>query len=389
MRKLILIAGLELYALALAWLQSLAGVRTDEAKYLLDIPYPHPPLARWVFSMTDSLGVQEWMLRIILATLVVQAVWLVWSLCADLPRKSRLALCVMWLASGAVVLQAGSIMMAPLTGLHGLLFVWLWMRPGKSSAWAALLWFCALFTAYQGVLYLPLLLAILRRSKLSWVTCLLIAGIPMGLAALYALSNPLSLASFVNAGTDNQGKDWMLLIREFNATLAIGGSIFLVAAGILGMERSKSWPLFLTFLLLSVYNFASVHLYYAILFTPVLIAGSSYFLKDRTKFAWPLAALTVIGTILVFVPFHPQLFLANTRIVIDQLNLEEGRGDLVIEGSFGHDWQYESPVPVRRLTPETLKDAQAVVCLLECSIDISAGWLKVPNSLLEAYKRIY
>jgi len=48
MRKLIAAVALQIYALLLAGVQLLGGVRTDEAKYLLNIPYPHPPLARFL-----------------------------------------------------------------------------------------------------------------------------------------------------------------------------------------------------------------------------------------------------------------------------------------------------------------------------------------------------
>ena len=77
MQVLITVAGLEVYALALAFLQAMSGVRTDEAKYLLNIPYPHPPAARFVLGLTDGWAYQEIFWRIVFATLLVQAVFLV------------------------------------------------------------------------------------------------------------------------------------------------------------------------------------------------------------------------------------------------------------------------------------------------------------------------
>ena len=86
MRRALIIIGLEGYALALAWIQSLGGVRTDEAKYLLDIPYPHPPLMRWVLNLTEGFTYQEMLWRMIFATLLVQAVWLVYHAAVEDPH---------------------------------------------------------------------------------------------------------------------------------------------------------------------------------------------------------------------------------------------------------------------------------------------------------------
>ncbi len=172
MRRLSTIIGLELYAFALAWMQALGGVRTDEAKYLLNIPYPHPPLARWILSQTEALPFQEMFWRTVFATLVVQAAWLVWTMAPDLPRRTRLAMCGCWLIAAAVVLQAGSIMMAPLNALQGLFFVWLYLRRdidlSRSLGWLCLLWFASLFTAYQAVLFLPVVIAVVYRTRTSW-----------------------------------------------------------------------------------------------------------------------------------------------------------------------------------------------------------------------------
>ena len=80
MFRFLIIIGLQMYALLLAWMQSLGGIHTDEAKYLLDIPYPHPPLVRWMVSQTELYVHQEMLWRVVFATLMVQAVFLVWSL---------------------------------------------------------------------------------------------------------------------------------------------------------------------------------------------------------------------------------------------------------------------------------------------------------------------
>lgn len=384
MLKFVIVLGLEAYAVALASLQSLGGVRTDEAKYLLDIPYPHPPLARWLFSLTESVPFQEWFWRIVLATLVVQAVWLVWSMCDTMKRGNRIAICALWVCSASVLLQAGTVMMAPLTALQGLLFIWLWQKPRHTASWAALLWLCTLFTAYQGFLYLPLLLAILRRSKLSWVMCAFIVGVPMALAALYALGNPLSLASFVNAGTDNSGKTFIDIFGEFIGAWAVGGSLVMVFSGTWGMVRAKAWPLIATIVLLSAYNFASVHDYYAILFTPLLVAGTALLVRRYPPIVWPVLIMCVIGSSALFLEFHPVVQMSNSRRVMQTMNPKPDGGFVLINGSFGHEWQYESTAPVRRFAPELLGQAQSIICIAECP-DLGPEWKRVMDIYVETY----
>ena len=69
MRRLTFILPLQAWAILLAFVQTLGGgVRTDEAKYLLNIPYPQPPLARWILGWTEALPLMKegakWMLYI-------------------------------------------------------------------------------------------------------------------------------------------------------------------------------------------------------------------------------------------------------------------------------------------------------------------------------------
>jgi hypothetical protein len=392
MQRLIAIIGIQVYAVALAVLQSMGNVRTDEAKYLLNIPYPHPPLARWILNLTEALPFQEMLWRVVFATLLVQAVWLVWSMSRDLAPRVRAALCVSWLLSAAVVVQAGTIMMAPLTGLQGLAFAWLWMRRDldvrRFSPWLALLWLASLFTAYQAALFLPLVIGLLRRAKLGWISVLLISGFPLGLAALYALSNPHSLASFVNAGTDNQGMTLAAVAGEFLKTWLVAGSGVLVLAGIAGMLRGREWMLLGTFLLLSLYTFASVHLYYAILFTPLLIAGCVPLLRRSSWLAWPLALLTFLGTAVLWPVHHPVFMPDPTRVVMNAMDPLPGGGDVLIRGSFGHDWQYESPVPVRTFAVPAIGGAQLVLCRRECpKTPILETWSSAKIGDWEVYKR--
>src|SRR3989338_1752916 len=168
------VIGLELLAILLAWLQSLGGVRTDEAKMLLNIPYPHPPLLRWIVSQTEALPFQEMLWRVLLASIVVQAVWLVWDMGRDLPRGARMVAAGAWLLSAAVLAQAGSITTALVTAVWGLVFCWFFVRleletPSPRGReyipWVTLLWLFSLFTAYQAVLYVPILIAVILRLR--------------------------------------------------------------------------------------------------------------------------------------------------------------------------------------------------------------------------------
>ena len=70
MQRILIILLLEGYAILLAGMQGVAGVRTDEAKYLLNIPYPHPPFARWIIGQTEWMTYQEMFWRIVFATIL-------------------------------------------------------------------------------------------------------------------------------------------------------------------------------------------------------------------------------------------------------------------------------------------------------------------------------
>ena len=122
-RTLVTVLMLQLYAMLLAGVHFFEGLKTDEAKYLLNIPYPHPPFARSILSATEWVPMHEWWWRCIFATLLVQAVWL-FVRCVPTDRmRARMVVLVMYLMSSALVMQAGTIMMAPLSALFGEFFV--------------------------------------------------------------------------------------------------------------------------------------------------------------------------------------------------------------------------------------------------------------------------
>ena len=284
MIRLLITIGLEFYVLLLAWLQSLGGVRTDEAKMLLNIPYPHPPLLRWIVHQTEILPFQEMLWRVLLASILVQAVWLVWNMGRDLPRGARIVAAGAWLLSAAVLQQAGSITTAPMTAVWGLVFCWflcrselveeryvgtnvsMLRRAQHDTFIIALLWLLSLFTAYQAVLYCPLVIAILRQRKVSWGDTAFSVGFPVFLAGLYTLSNPLSLDRFVDAGTLNVGKNLFQKLSDLGDAALVGGSAVGAIVGLYGMLLTRARALSLSLLLVAAFVFLSFRYYYAIFF---------------------------------------------------------------------------------------------------------------------------
>lgn len=390
-RRTLTLIGLELYALSLAWLQSLGGVRTDEAKYLLDIPYPHPPLARSVLGFTEGLPWQEGFWRFAFASLVVQAVWLVWSLSPDLPRKPRFALAGCWLACAAVAYQAGSVMMAPLNALQGLVLAWLAARRDidlrRSLGWIGIFWGMSLFTAYQAALYAPLLILLVRRSRAPlWQQIACVAG-PLFLVALYALSNPLSLASFVGAGTLNAGVGTPHKLRDLGIAWVIAGSSALTLLGLAGMAKDRRWDLLASALLASAFLFVSFRGYYAILLTPLLVAGAVPALRRWPAAAGPVFAATAIATIVLFPVVHLPLAPGPARETMRALRAHGADQAVLVSGPFGHDWQYESGIPVGPYAESAVGAADAVVCLRACAGFPREGWARVEEAPVEAWIR--
>ncbi len=388
MRRALTHVGLEGYALLLAWLQSLGGVRTDEAKYLLDIPYPHPPLLRFLMGSTEILPSQECLWRLIFASLLVQAVWIVWDMTRAFARRERIAIAAMWLLSGGLMLQAGSIMMAPLTALQALLFLWLLCRSdlaGRRPGYVALLWLASLFTAYQAVLFLPIVWVLLRKAAVPPWERLSYFLVPILLLALYTLSNPLTIASVVI----HPGKDIASTFAErIPGTFRIwgvAGNVILSALGTIGIIRSRRWELLVSFAFVSAYIFLALYDYYAVLFLPLFIIG---IVARPSVLRFPIAsagttlALTAFSFWLAPLPTSPH----PARVVMERLGLKEGA--LLFAGPFGHEWQYESRVPIRRYRPEFLEEAQAVVCLEPCEgIGQRAKWRHLPDVPVETWAR--
>ncbi|MSR86791.1 hypothetical protein EXS70_01305 [Candidatus Peribacteria bacterium] len=385
---------LELFAIALANWQALGGVRTDEAKYLLNIPYPHPPLLRWVMSATEVMPFQEMFWRLLLASLLVQAMWLVWDMTHKFHLEDRIVVCAGWLFSSALLVQAGSIVLAPVTALEVVVLLWLWSRPeiaARNAALIGLFWLAAVFSGFQSVLFYPLVWSILRHTGLSRRKTALYVLAPIGLLLLWLLTNPLVLATM--AIHSNDGAHIALGERLIGATRLwiVGGAGVISAVGTYGIVRSKDWALIGSFLLVTAYVTASVpYPFYAILFTPLFVAGTwKLFAGRHHPHAFPLLACFIFASATITWFVQPaRLPAGDARAVMQAIESGTGTtaGAVLISGPFGHEWQYESRRNVMRYKPELVKDASAVVCLAKCApMFKTKGWKNLTGLDVETW----
>lgn len=365
--RMLAITGLQGFAVLMAMLHMHLGVHTDEVKYLLNIPYPHPPLLRWIMGRTDGWEHQELLWRILIASFLVHGVWLIADMTRSLPREQRMTLSGLWLFSGAFLLQSGTVMMAPVTAVQALFLCWMLSRPAFLKKWGVLiaaLWLEMLFTAYQGILFAPLVWVALHRADLSFGKRFMAFFVPIALLIFYTFTNPLAIAAMGFAGTMSAGVPPEAFVLRIVKLWVIGGSGVLTAFGVFGMLRSRHGALLCTLLLVTAYSIVSYREYYAILFTPLLITGLVAQSKLLRSPAFILAAQIVAGIALFFyVPFSPRSAASTVSVALDRV---DARGTVLIKGSFGHEWQYLMPGPVLRYQERFLDEAKAVVCLAPC-----------------------
>jgi len=382
--------GLVLLGLALAALHAWQGVTTDEAKYLLNIPYPHPPLMRWLIGLTGW----EVLWRVILAIVLLQAAELVRAFVPAREKETAFLLAGLWVLSAAVFVSAGQILLAPITALQMLVFCY-WYLKGEELehliGWMALLWLASLFTAYQATLFLPVAAAVFWRMELPRWQRIVALGGPVLLLVLYTATNPLAFASMITAGQQNlSGGTAFAALRGVAWLWLLGGSLILSVLGTVGMFASRRWPLIVSLLLVAAFIFLSFRPYYSILFTPLLLAGlaSSPSLLRRTGTI--LIATLVCALILIPVSFpkHGPSPVAAVYAAAEQAGIPAGAA-AVIAGSFGHEWQY-GPYVVHRMVRnlQLLDSARVAVCLTECpDIRGRAGWEKLPGVPVEVWVR--
>lgn len=386
---------LEAYAFALAFLQVPGGVRTDEAKYLLSIPYPHPPLVRSLMAWTSGLTHHEFFWRMIVASLCVQAVWLIADLGDVLTRPRKQALCFAWLLSSALVLQGGTIVLSVLSALFGLIFLWfaLHPEPAKKPSFVALLWLASLFTAYQSVLFVPLVFSAMFRSRTHKLLAVAYVVLPLALLGLYTFTNPLILASMSQVSSQDAVIPFLMRAQNIAWVWVLGGSAILSLAGTVGVITSNRPDLVATFGLVLGYIVLSSQLYYALLLTPVFIGGM-YLLLCRRRLQPRLFLFleTVATGVLVFLAFPP-MHTTSARHVLRALRDQEITGTVLVDGPFGHEWQYEATVPVLRfnqhLSLESEASAQAFVCTkTACDNDVNLEtWVRLPGMPLPVWTR--
>jgi hypothetical protein len=380
MRRLKIALWLECYALLLAVMQEHNGVRTDEAKYLLDIPYPHPPLARWFFSLFDGFAWQEFFVRALVATLLVQAVWIAWDMARSLRPSGKIAVAVLWLGSAAFVLQAGTAMMAPLTALQALVFLWILSLPKERLPGApavGFLWLATLFTALQGVLLAPLAIAALRINGTPVRGRLWYIGAPLVLVGLYVLGNPLIAASLLIQSGKDAGDPMVVRAAGLLWILVLAGSGVGAFVGVLGIALKKHVWITASFLLVLAYVFVGRFDYYAILFLPFFVTGTKHLLRRMPRVAIPMAVGVVLGTAAILASWMPLL---SDRSLARETLERAGTGTILVRGSMGHEWQYEasSGQDVRPYAEALAPDAKAVVCFTECD-DLEEDWISLSS----------
>ncbi len=150
--------------------------------------------------------------------------------------------------------------------------------------------------------------------------------------------------------------------------------------------------LFLTFFVILAYIFVTSQAYYAILLTPRLVAGFMLLLARRKIDGWLfLPAHFILTAILLFRAFpdmHPTPARSTMRFI-----QEKGiTGLVLIDGPFGHEWQYESSVPIGRFT-QTLSsaveaEAEAVVCTKKtCEEDLGEEWRRMEGAPVEVWDK--
>jgi hypothetical protein len=340
MRRIALIIGvLECYALGLAVWMSTGGVRTDEAKYLLNIPYPHPPFARSILSLGSALPAHELLTRFVLASLLVQGVWLVWDMGITLKLPRRLALAFTWLASAAFVLQAGTAMLAPLTALFGLIFVWLALQPhpvsSSSRPYIALLWLAALFSAYQSILFLPLVLAVLASGKASRRSTAIYLLLPIIVLAVYSLSNPLALASMLKVSVQDSPLSFLERASNILCIWLVAGSGVASLVGTWGILSGGRKSVIFSFLLVFAFIALTSQSYYAILLTPLFVAGV-FEVLSRRRLSPALYSASLAGvTIGLIAMSPPSLQMTAARGVMKAITARDQKGIVLIDGYFG------------------------------------------------------
>lgn len=366
MRQSSFVTALIFAVVACAALQLSLGVRTDEAKYLLNIPYPHPPLIRTVLGWTDGWMGQEIIWRLVFSCLLCSAgVMYCW-------RRPWPAL-LLWGSLPAVWSQAGSIMMAPLLAVQALVLLGLLRCETRNLVAAEIgcLWLAILLTSYQGVLLMPLIFALIMRSKgntaLRWAILLL----PIIVLSVYTTSHPLSAASFLlQTGKD---ADVALTDRALRTVhlWCLGMGFVGVPFVLWRMVETRAMPVLMTFVLLSAYVTLGSFDYYAVFFSPFVLWALSSRLRNQKFVGAVVFSNIVTAFFLVALPTPSPV---REQVMELMHAAPDPITDIQLVEPFGHEWQYESSVPVGRRSDAALRAGTVVVCLRECAAPTGGTW---------------
>jgi hypothetical protein len=378
MRRTLTALGLEVYAVALALLGSANAVRTDEAKYLLDIPYPHPPLLRWILGLFDGWSGQEIFVRIFFATVVIQSVWMLWRVAKRLRPASATWISLLYLLSAGTVFHAGTVMMSVVTGWQFLMLLLLYTyvsgrRMSRSpsgrmlAAVTGFFWLCSLFMAYHVALAFPIVIAILWRCTQRWYERSLYLALPLALLALYSLTNPLALLRMIGTA-GGEAVDLSMRFAQFGNIFLIAGSVMLAIIGIFGILRSRSTALIFSFLLVCAYILLARMHYQAIFLVPFFVVGCLSLPKffDRSFF-WRGFSLFAVTFFTIWLLPKPEASPARDVGTVLETKGYTFANRARIVGPFGHQWQYELPLEIVRDTPLLKnKDADVLICIKKC-----------------------
>lgn len=366
--------GLLFLALALTFFQFHIGIRTDEAKYLLNIPYPHPPFIRSIFGWTDGWIAQEIFWRFILSLVLIFSGFL-------FRGRDPIVTLLAWITAPAVLLAAGTVMLAPITALYAVFLLWILGRDQEKIPHPGLIgviWLIMLFSAYQSVLLGPLLLGILLRKQTGWLRCGVVLGVPLLLLLIYTAGHPLSAASFILQGTKDADLTFGMRLWNVWSLWLLGGGAVGTVAGLIGIVRSKNIWVIGSFVLFTLYVFLGSFSYYAIFFTPFFVWGIAKLPASRI-----LRAAVVIGSILTLWYFQPWPGPSIARDAVRALSKKEPViATLVIRGPFGHEWQYESGAPVLRYGEDLpVRSWSILICTQECPLPDGEIWKAIPMNI--------
>jgi hypothetical protein len=407
-KKFIAIVLLEVIACLAVYIHLKAGVLTDEAKYLLSIPYPHPPVVREMMAWTKGWEWQEWFWRLVFASVMIQSIWLFAS--AQIVQEKKLmpiiALC--FLFSPAIFLQSGTIMLVVPAAAFGMLMICTLLHPSKTTKIPTILfgilWLVALLSVYHSILFAPLVWSAMQASQGTVREKKICFYGPILLLILYSLSHPLALASMI--GVTKTHTSLSLIARGWDiADTILRGSGLLTLTGIIGAIVEKNRPLLLSLFATLALICLSPQNYYVILLVPSLLAGTLFLLqREKISSSNPrihsganiLLALHIPLSILIITQNFPSQAPSVARETIAWLSTNQQMTDapILIDGPFGHEWQYYSPLPLRKFSPtlrlEVEKQSQLLICTKQtsCESDIDETlWKKKTGTTLEVWER--